>query len=188
MCILSLFASLWYKPRYMKYKDMEIVVVLPDIRSAYNIGSIFRTCDAVGVPNIILAGYSPCPLDKFNRPQKEIAKTALGAEKDISWKYVESPNKVLRDLKKKDFEIIAVEQTERSINYKKFFKDFFEKSSNKDNKLKKTKLAIIFGTEVTGISKELLKLCDSVVDIPMKGNKESLNVSVSAGIILYELI
>lgn len=170
----------------MKANNIAVTVVLPDIRSSYNIGSIFRTCDAVGLNNIVLAGYSPRPVDKFNRPQKEIAKTALGAEKDISWIYVESPQKALRDLKKKGFRIIAVEQTEKSINYKVFFKDLFK--NNKKQKESELKLAVVFGTEVTGISKSLLKLCDDFIDIPMRGNKESLNVSVSAGIILYELV
>lgn len=168
----------------MKSKNTKIVVVLPDIRSSYNIGSIFRTCDAVGVYGVVLAGYSPCPLDKFNRPQKEIAKTALGAEKDVPWKYESSPAVALRNLKNEDYLIIAVEQTEKSIDYKKFFKNILKNSSKKDE----LKLAIVFGTEVTGIPNKILKLCDVVIDIPMKGNKESLNVSVSAGIILYELV
>ncbi len=156
--------------------NKEIVVVLPDIRSSYNIGSIFRTADATGVLRIVLSGYSPCPLDKFNRPQKEIAKTALGAEKDIPWIYEEKSAKALRDLKKQGFCIVGVEQDKRSVDYKKFFKKYPDK------------IAVVFGNEVDGISKELLKLCDEVVDIPMKGNKESLNVSVSAGIILYSLL
>lgn len=196
--IVPLFVSLWYNPAYMSThaRNIEVQVVLPDIRSSYNIGSIFRTCDAVGVSGIILAGYSPRPLDNFNRPQKEIAKTALGAEKDIPWVYEESPKKVIKDLKKQGFIVIAVEQSERSINYKDFFKNLFKNiKGGTKNKLKsnskseeKLKVAIIFGTEVTGISKELLKMCDYIIDIPMKGNKESLNVSVSAGIILYELV
>ncbi|MCF7865769.1 MAG: TrmH family RNA methyltransferase [Candidatus Pacebacteria bacterium] len=175
--------------------SMKVVVVLPDIRSSYNVGSIFRTCDAVGVSEIVLAGYSPRPVDKFNRPQKEIAKTALGAEKDVPWVYKDSSLKALRDLKNEGFRIIAVEQTERSIDYKVFFKDLFKRNKNKkgkktksNNLMQEIKLAIVFGTEVTGIPKGLLKLCDDCIDIPMKGNKESLNVSVSAGIILYELI
>jgi tRNA G18 (ribose-2'-O)-methylase SpoU len=175
--------------------NVIITVVLPDIRSSYNVGSIFRTSDAVGVSGIALTGHSPCPTDKFNRPQKEIAKTALGAEKVVPWTYEASSKKSLRDLKKKGFRIVGVEQTERSINYKDFFKNIFkkDKKSNKNKKTKSSmlehqKLAIVFGNEVDGISKDLLKLCDNVVDIPMKGEKESLNVAVSAGIILYELV
>ena len=171
-------------------ESKEIVVVLPDIRSSHNIGSIFRTSDAVGITRIVLAGYSPRPLDKFNRPQKEIAKTALGAEKDIPWIYEESTVKALKDLKKQGFTVVGVEQTPKSINYKEFFKNTLnnKKKSSKQKQEEIQKIAIVFGNEVEGISNDLLKLCEYVVDIPMKGNKESLNVSVSAGIILYELI
>ena len=161
----------------------EVVVVLPDIRSSYNIGSIFRTSDATGVSKIYLCGYSPCPADKFNRPQKEIAKTALGAEKSIPWEYKKDIKKVIKNLKEEGFTVVAIEQDERSISYKKFFKQ--NKFKNRDGK---NKLAIIFGNEVEGLIKKILDLCDHVVDIPMLGEKESLNVSVSAGIVLYELI
>lgn len=162
----------------MKSKKLknEVVVVLPDIRSSYNIGSIFRTSDATGVSKIYICGYSPCPTDKFNRPQKEIAKTALGAEKRIPWEYKKDVQRVIKNLKEEGFVVVAVEQDERSIMYKKFFK----KSGGK--------IAIVFGNEVEGLSKKIISLCDAVVDIPMLGEKESLNVSVSAGIILYELI
>lgn len=161
----------------------EVVVVLPDIRSSYNIGSIFRTSDATGVSKIYLCGYSPCPADKFDRPQKEIAKTALGAEKTIPWEYRKDIKKVIKDLKKDGFTIVAIEQDERSISYKEFFK----KSGGK-KVAKVAKVAIIFGNEVEGLSKKIIASCDAVVDIPMLGEKESLNVSVSAGIVLYELI
>lgn len=163
-----------------KSKKTEVVVVLPDIRSSYNIGSIFRTSDATGVSKIYICGYSPCPTDKFNRPQKEIAKTALGAEKRIPWEYKKDAQRVIKNLKDEGFIVVAVEQDERSITYKEFFK----KSGGK----KVTKVAIIFGNEVEGLPKKIITLCDAVVDIPMLGEKESLNVSVSAGIILYELI
>lgn len=158
----------------------ELIVVLPDIRSSYNIGSIFRTSDATGVSKIYMCGYSPCPTDKFNRPQKEIAKTALGAEKRIPWEYKKDVQQIIKNLKEEGFLVVAVEQDERSITYKKFFKKNMGK--------KVTKMAIIFGNEVEGISKKIIALCDAVVDIPMLGEKESLNVSVSAGIVLYELI
>lgn len=162
---------------------MNITVVLPDIRSAHNIGSIFRTSDAVGVSSIILCGHSPCPVDKFDRPQKEIAKTALGAEKDIPWVYINNTKKAISYLKKENYKIIAVEQNVRSVNYKSFFKEISKSiKSLKEN----IKIAIIFGNEVDGVDLKILELCDHVIDIPMKGNKESLNVAVSAGIILYE--
>ena len=155
-------------------KDKEAVVVLPDIRSSYNIGSIFRTSDAVGVNRVILSGYSPCPTDKFNRPQKEIAKTALGAELHIPWTYVKSTKVVLSKLKEEGFQIIAIEQSENSKDYRKV-------------KLKK-KVAFVFGNEVNGLSKDILSLCDVVAEISMNGMKESLNVSVSAGIALFHML
>jgi 23S rRNA (guanosine2251-2'-O)-methyltransferase len=163
------------KSRKLKNKN-EVVVVLPDIRSSYNIGSIFRTSDATGVSKIYICGYSPCPTDKFNRPQKEIAKTALGAEKRIPWEYKKDVQRVIKNLKEEGFVVVAVEQDERSITYKKFFKE------------SGGKIAIVFGNEVEGLLKKIIASCDAVVDIPMLGEKESLNVSVSAGIILYELI
>ncbi len=159
-----------------KSKKTEVVVVLPDIRSSYNIGSIFRTSDATGVSKIYICGYSPCPTDKFNRPQKEIAKTALGAEKQIPWEYKKDVQRVIKNLKEEGFAVVAIEQDERSIAYKKFFKK------------RGDKIAIVFGNEVEGLPKKIIASCDAVVDIPMLGEKESLNVSVSAGIILYELI
>jgi 23S rRNA (guanosine2251-2'-O)-methyltransferase len=172
------------KPKEIKPRvKNDVVVVLPDIRSSYNIGSIFRTSDATGVSKIYLCGYSPCPADKFNRPQKEIAKTALGAEKTIPWEYKKDIKKVIKDLKEEGFTVVAIEQDERSISYKKFFK----KSGGK-KVAKVVKVAIIFGNEVEGLPKKILDLCDYIVDIPMLGEKESLNVSVSAGIVLYELI
>lgn len=172
-------------------KTLEICVVLPDIRSSHNIGSIFRTSDAAGVSRIVIAGYSPCPTDKFNRPQKEIAKTALGAEKTIPWEYVADPKKALSKLKAEGFALIAVEQDKRSISYKEFFDEKFrtaKKNKKSDISTSLNKIAIVFGNEVDGLSTKLINMCEHVVDIPMKGEKESLNVSVSAGIVLYGLI
>lgn len=151
----------------------EIIVVLPDIRSAYNVGSIFRTCDAAGVSKIFLTGFTPRPLDKFMRPNKEIAKTALGAEKSVLWEYEEDVKPLLSRLKKEGFEIIAVEQAPNSVDYKKV--------------KPKPKCAIILGSEVGGLSKSILEKCDIVAEIPMGGMKESLNVSVAAGVALYRM-
>src|SRR5437870_805771 len=103
----------------MKGKKQEITVLLHNIRSTHNVGSIFRTSDALGVSKIYLSGYTPTPLDKFGRARKDIAKVSLGAEKTISWQYIENPKKVITDLKKKGFKIIALEQSPNSIDYKK---------------------------------------------------------------------
>lgn len=154
----------------------EIIIVLPDIRSALNVGSIFRTADACGAGKIYLAGYTSAPVDKFGRASKEIAKTALGAEKALAWEKVEDISKLLIELKKEKFYIIAIEQAENSIDYKKIkIKD-------------QNKIAFVFGNEVTGLSKNILKKCDVVAEIPMKGDKESLNVAVSAGVALFRIL
>jgi len=155
-------------------KDREVVVVLPDIRSSHNIGSIFRTCDAAGVSRIVIAGYSPCPVDKFGRIQKEIAKTALGAEKDIPWTYSRHPKAALKKLRKDGFQIVGVELDSKAVPYREV-------------KIK-DKVAFVFGSEVEGLSRGTLDLCDIVAAIPMQGNKESLNVSVSAGIALFGML
>lgn len=154
--------------------NKEIVVVLPDIRSAYNVGSIFRTSDASGVSKIYLSGYTPTPLNKFNKPQSQIAKTALGAEKTVPWEYFKSHTVLLNKLKKLGFKIVAVEQTEKSIDYKTF-------------KLSE-KIVFIFGNEVDGLPKTILNKADICVELPMNGAKESLNVSVTAGIVLFHYL
>ncbi len=152
----------------------ESVVILHNIRSVYNVGAIFRTADAVGVSKIYLTGYTPTPLDRFGRERKDVAKSALGAEKSVEWEYVKNVSSVIKKLKKEYFEIVAVEQSENSIDYKKF------KS--------KQKTAFLFGNEVRGVSKQLLQKCDKVIEIPMRGKKESLNVSVSAGVVLFRVL
>jgi len=158
----------------IKKNKKEVAIILPDIRSALNVGSIFRTADACGVPKIYLVGYTPAPIDKFGRANKDIAKTALGAEKNIAWEKAEGVDKLLTKLKKEDFYLIAVEQAKNSIDYKKV-------------KIK-NKTAFIFGNEVSGLSEKVLKKCDIIVEIPMVGEKESLNVAVSAGVALFRIL
>lgn len=152
----------------------KVKLILHNIRSAHNIGSIFRTADAAGVSEIFITGYSPRPIDKFGKLQKEIAKTALGAEKDIPWKYEKNVQKIIERLKAEGFQIIAIEQSEDSTDYKKIKPKF--------------PVAFILGNEVKGISKQLLKSCDVIAEIPMIGHKESLNVSVSAGVALFRIL
>ena len=155
-------------------KKGEIVLILDNIRSSHNVGSIFRTADGAGVAKVFLCGYTPCPTDKFDRPNKEIAKTALGAEKVIPWEYAATTAEAVKSLKQADYQIIALEQAKDAINYREV-------------KLK-DKNAIILGEETKGIVPEVLAECDIVAEIPMLGQKESLNVSVAAGIILFTLI
>lgn len=146
-------------------------VLLHNIRSAHNVGSIFRTADGAGVTEIILSGYTPTPLDRFGRPQKDIAKTALGAEKTIAWSYVKTPFTTIRRKKAEGVHVVGVEQDERSIDYRAFTED--------------APTLYLFGNEVRGLSKALCDACDTLVEIPMHGKKESLNVSVAAGVVLF---
>ncbi len=163
-------------PKTAKNKKIPqtISVVLPDIRSAHNVGSVFRTADAAGVSHIYLAGHTPCPVDRFGRVQKEIAKTALGAEQVIPWTYVPTVAPLLRKLKKQGSTLVAIEQAKNSVDYRKMPKT--------------GDIVLIFGNEVDGVSASVLKAVDCVAEIPMRGTKESLNVAVTAGIILFEMI
>ena len=150
-----------------------VAVLLHNIRSAHNVGSIFRTADAAGVSKIYLTGHTPAPLDRFGRVRNDIAKTALGAEKYIPWEHHAAPGRLLAKLQKEGWHIVGVEQSPRSVDYRKF-------------RVKKPAL-FIFGNEVNGVPKSILNRCDAVVEIPMHGRKESLNVSVAAGVILFSV-
>lgn len=152
----------------------EISLILNDIRSTHNVGAIFRTADAAGVSKIYLVGTTPTPLDRFERERKDIAKTALGAEKTVAWEYVKTITLLLKKLKEEKVYIVAVEQSENSVDYKKV--KLPEKS------------AIIVGNEVSGVPKDVLSKCDCVAEIPMSGEKESLNVSVATGVALFRIL
>lgn len=157
---------------------MKTVVVLNNIRSNENVGSIFRTADASGVSKIFLVGYTPAPLDRFKRENRGLAKASLGAEKTVEWEKAETLREVIEKLRIEGFKIAAIEQSKNSINFREL--------ANSECRIKN--IALIFGNEVDGLSEEDLKLCDEIAEIPMKGEKESLNVAVSVGIALYSLI
>lgn len=142
----------------------QICILAHNIRSLWNIGSLFRTADAMAVEKIILSGYTAVP------PRREITKTAIGAEEWIPWEYVEDPSAVINQLKQDGWTIVALELTESAIPLQEF------KSPDR--------ICLVIGHEVTGVSDDLLKLCDNAVYIPMHGKKESLNVSVATGIAL----
>lgn len=149
----------------------ELCLALHNIRSVHNVGAIFRTADAAGVSKIYLCGYTPAPVDRFGRSRQDLAKAALGAEKTVAWESVENIEDLILKLKKEKYTILALEQDENSILYT-------------EAKLGAKNLLIV-GNEVGGIEKEILKRCDQVLEIPMKGEKESLNVSVATGIALF---
>ncbi len=150
-----------------------MIVVLSNIRSAHNVGSIFRTADAVRTKMIYLCGVTPAPLDKFGRPVSDIAKVALGAEKNIPWEKSVSIIRTLKKLKREGYTIISIEQDTRSISLDKF--DF---SAGE-------RMVFVLGNEVDGLPKKVLDISNGIIEIPMFGGKESLNVSVAFGVVAY---
>ncbi len=147
------------------------VLILENIRSAYNVGAIFRTADGAGVSKIFLVGYTPTPLDRFGRVQSEIKKTSLGASQEIAWEQSADIESVITKLQAEAVSVVAVEQSDKSVSLLNFSVP--------------EKVAYIMGNETDGVSQKALAKVDKVVDIPMLGTKESLNVSVAAGIVLY---
>ncbi|MEN9338490.1 MAG: hypothetical protein RI945_215, partial [Candidatus Parcubacteria bacterium] len=145
------------------------VVVLDNVRSSLNVGSIFRTSSGIGVDKIYLCGIAPTPFEtskKYasqNTKRKDFIKTSLGAEDEIDWEYKENILEVIQGLKKQNFEIVALEQDEKSIDYKNL-------------NIKNENIVIIVGSETDGVQKEVLEMCDQITEIPMLGLKESLNV------------
>jgi tRNA G18 (ribose-2'-O)-methylase SpoU len=146
-------------------------LILQSIRSAHNVGAILRTADGAGVSKVYLCGYTPAPIDRFGRMRRDIGKVALGAEDTVPWEQVTDITALIHDLKREGVRIVALEQDERSVPYTSLTLD--------------QPTAIILGEEVKGIPPSILDLCDLIVEIPMCGTKESLNVSVAAGVLLF---
>lgn len=149
-------------------RKTPVVVVLDNVRSMHNVGSVFRTADAFLISGIWLCGYTPRP------PHRDINKTALGATETVEWHFAVKTSEALNQLRSEGYRIIAIEQVEKSIPLHEF--SFGESE----------KLVLIFGNEVTGIDVEVLALCDGSIEIPQYGMKHSLNISVAAGIVLWE--
>ncbi len=150
-------------------EKIPIVVVLDNVRSSNNIGSIFRTSDAFLIEKIYLCGICAQP------PDKEVHKTALGAEFSMDWEYFKNTEEAVKQLKKEGFTIIAVEQVTGSIPLKDYFPEENEK------------IAVIFGNEVKGVQQNIVHMCDKTIEIPQFGTKHSFNIAVSAGIVLWEI-
>lgn len=150
-------------------EKMPIVVVLDNVRSAYNVGSVFRTADGFPIDAIYLCGITGHP------PHKEIAKTALGSTETVAWKYFKSTLDAVTELKELGYKIFAIEQAEGSYT----LKDFNPGSPD-------SKLALIFGHEVDGVQQSVIDVCDGCIEIPQGGTKHSLNIAVSAGVVLWE--
>lgn len=147
-----------------------IIAVMDNIRSMHNVGSVFRTADAFLIEAIFLCGYTPQP------PHRDINKTALGATDTVDWIYYPKTIEAVEELKRKGYKVYGIEQTDGSISLEKF-----EAATNE-------KLAVVFGNEVEGVDAEVLKVCDGSIEIPQLGMKHSLNISVAAGIVLWELV
>jgi len=156
--------------------NKETIVILHNIRSIENVGAMFRTADAAGIDKIYLTGYTPAPLDRFGRKRKDLAKSALGAEEFVEWEHKKSILPLLAKLKREKCFIIGVEQDEKSVDYRTL-----RLRSGQGN-------AFIVGSEVRGISKNILKKCDVIAEIPMRGQKESLNVSVALGVVIFGIL
>jgi 23S rRNA (guanosine2251-2'-O)-methyltransferase len=158
--------------------EKELIIIAHNIRSAYNVGAIFRIADGLGASKIYLTGYAPAPHDnndKYpNQGQRALAKTALGAEKNVPWEKAENIFEIIERLKKIKYQIIELEISPESEDIKKFKPQF--------------PCALILGNEVGGIDETILEKCDKIIHIPMLGKKESLNVSVAAGIAIYEIL
>jgi len=148
-------------------KRSPVIVVLDNVRSAYNVGSVFRTCDAFAIEGIYLCGITAQP------PNRELMKTSLGSTDSIPWKYFKSNEEAVRDLKSSGHQIVLIEQTDESISLEQFFPE------------KEKKYALIFGNEVEGIADVILPLAEIALEIPQFGTKHSFNISVSAGIVLW---
>ena len=156
-------------------KKLPVTVVLNSIRSSYNVGSIFRTSDGAMIEKLILCGYTPHPpIDSRNTGNKDVLKTALGSTQSVNWEYIKSPLDALKNLKSKGIKICALELTENSKPYYHITQNDFP-------------LCVIIGNEITGVSQDVLDLCDSSIEIPQYGIKQSLNVAVAYGIAIFEL-
>jgi len=158
------------RAEFQEAEKLPVILMLENIRSMQNVGSIFRTADAFLAEAIYLCGYTPQP------PHRDIHKTALGATDTVEWKYAEHPVIAVKSLKSAGYRIVGVEQVAGSIPLQQF------KLGNGE------KMVLVFGNEVEGVSQEVLACCDGCIEIPQFGTKHSLNVSVAAGMVLWELV
>jgi 23S rRNA (guanosine2251-2'-O)-methyltransferase len=155
---------------FKRSDKVPVVVVMDNIRSMHNVGSVFRTADAFLLKAIYLCGYTAQP------PHRDINKTALGATETVTWRHYATTVEAVKELQKNGYKVYAIEQVESSISLEKFNIDADEKT------------AVVFGNEVDGVDQEVIALCDGCIEIPQLGMKHSLNISVAAGIVLWEIV
>lgn len=154
---------------YKRSDKTPLIVVLDNVRSMHNVGAIFRTCDAFRIAAVFLCGITATP------PHKDIHKTALGASDSVDWEYFENTKNAIKKLRKNNYKIVSIEQTNNSLSLEKFTPD------------KQEKLALIFGHEVKGVAQQVVDISDFCIEIPQFGTKHSFNISVSVGIVLWEI-
>lgn len=154
---------------YKHVKKSPIIIVLDNIRSLHNIGSVFRTADAFRIQKIYLCGITATP------PHRDIRKTALGATESVDWEYRKDTAQVIHELREKDIITLALEQAENAV----MLNDFHPESNKK--------YALVFGNEVKGVAQQVVSGCDTVLEIPQYGTKHSLNISVSVGVVLWDM-
>jgi tRNA G18 (ribose-2'-O)-methylase SpoU len=171
------------------------VAVLDNLRSVYNVGSIFRTCNACGIEKVYLCGTTPTPLDKKGLKRKDFAKVALGAEDTINWEYKEDVSITIQELKEEKYYIIAIEQDKKSVDYKEVNISGKEKAEITDSthgdspgSQSELRVAFVIGSEVDGVTHDIVKISDVIAEIPMLGTKESLNVTIAFGIAVYRIL
>jgi tRNA G18 (ribose-2'-O)-methylase SpoU len=158
-----------------KVKKLPVYVVLNSIRSSYNVGSIFRTSDGVMIEKLFLCGYTPYPPHpEFSSGKKEIHKTSLGSTESVKWEYVKDAKEIIKKMKDDGINVCALELTENSSPYYDLKKDIFP-------------LCLVIGNEITGVSQEILDMCDFSIEIPQFGIKQSLNVAVAYGVTIFRL-
>jgi 23S rRNA (guanosine2251-2'-O)-methyltransferase len=150
-------------------KKNPVIIILDNVRSLHNVGSVFRTADAFLVEEIFLCGYTGTP------PNKEIEKTALGATSSVNWNYFKTTEEALAQVKKNEYIVYSIEQTKKSISLNDFV-------------LENKKLALVFGNEVYGVEQNIIGLSEGVIEIPQAGSKHSLNIAVSVGVVLWEIL
>ncbi|PIR47022.1 MAG: RNA methyltransferase [Candidatus Vogelbacteria bacterium CG10_big_fil_rev_8_21_14_0_10_45_14] len=151
----------------------QISLLLHDIRSVHNVGSILRTADAAGVSRVYLSGYTPIPIDRFGRKRRDMQKVSLGAEDSVPWEFVEDPLNLIEKMQREGYEVVCLEQRKGSTDHREF------------HCTRRTLLVV--GTETTGVSENLIEASNRVIEIKQYGKKESLNVSVALGIALFQL-
>lgn len=159
-----------------KTEPKECVLILHNIRSVQNVGSLFRTSDAFGISKIYMSGFTPTPLDRFKKPRKDFIKTSLGAEKTVAWEYQKTVATIIQQLKSKGYSIVAIEQSSKSLGY------------TDPAAYRGKKVALLLGNEVRGVDHRTMALCDRAVEIPMVGKKESLNVSVAGALVISRVM